>query len=110
MRTELILAGLMIGAVTSTAAAQGSRYSSDWRTPTEAAASAQVPADATTQQLIDELQALIDAAADGNAADPRFLQDLRELALRYTWPWRTLITSDDFGDGNHTENPAWRVI
>ena len=118
MRTELFLAGLiglpmiglpMIGGATGMAVAQESRYSSEWRAPTSAAASAQAPVDATTQQFVDELQALVDSAADANAADPRFLQDLRELALRYTWPWRTLIASDDFGDGNHSENPAWRV-
>ena len=120
MRTVLFLTGLMIGlpmiggaivgGTTGMAVAQESRYSSDWRVPTETAASAQVPGDPTTQQLVDELQALIDTAAAANAADPRLLQDLRRLALRYTWPWRTLIAADDFGDGNYNENPVWRVI
>lgn len=99
---------LMLGS--PLAVAQDSRYSSDFRAPAAPAATAvQSPVDADTAALLDELDALIDDAAAANAADPVFLQDLRDLSLRYAWPWRTQVVSDDFSDGDYTVNPAWVV-
>lgn len=69
-----------------------------------------------TQELVKELRALIDEAERSRAANPVFLQDLRDLAARYataagtapaTAPVRLL--TDTFADGNYTANPAWKV-
>ena len=62
-----------------------------------------------TQELVDELRALVDSADRARAADPRFLADLREALRRYDYPWRRLLLSDDFRDGNFTADPAWSV-
>ena len=59
------------------------------------------------QKLVDELRALTDEADRNRAADPRFLSDLRGLARRYDYPWRVRLISDDFGDGDYTNDPAW---
>ncbi len=56
------------------------------------------------------MRALINEADRGRAADPLFLRDLRDLADRFDVPWRTRIIFDDFGDGDYTRNPAWRVV
>jgi hypothetical protein len=61
------------------------------------------------QKLIDELGALIDEAEKARAADPRFLQDIRNLTQRYERPWRKLLLSDDFHDGDFAADPAWAV-
>ncbi len=103
----LALAGFATGI--GTVSAQESRYSSDWRAPSPTA-SASVLSDDTTQRLVDELNVLVESGSAANAADPRFLQDLRDLAQRYGWPWRTQLISENFSDGDITQNPEWTVV
>ncbi len=62
-----------------------------------------------TQELIDELRGLIDAAERSRAADRRFLRDLRAALSRFDYPWRVRLITEDFRDGDYTDNPAWIV-
>ncbi len=61
-------------------------------------------------RMFDELRDLIREAEQARAADPRFLNDLRDLIRRYETPWRKRLLSDDFRDGNYTQNPTWKVV
>lgn len=71
-----------------------------------------------TQTLVKELRALIDEAERSRAANPVFLQDLRDLAARYAAaagpapaPAAVVVRllTDTFADGNYTANPVWKV-
>jgi hypothetical protein len=71
--------------------------------------------------MVDELNKLIDEATRAKAANPVFLQDLRDLATRYgataaaTPPATaapvtlTRVFTDTFGDGDYLAKPAWKV-
>lgn len=61
------------------------------------------------QEMVDELRGLIDRAQRQRAARPSFLRDLGALADRHDYPWRRAIVREDFGDGDFTHNPQWRV-
>jgi hypothetical protein len=67
------------------------------------------PEDSSVQKLIDELTPLIDQAERRRAADPGFLQDLRQVLAGYSWPWTVELLHDDFRDGDYTRNPSWKV-
>lgn len=71
------------------------------------------------QKMVDELDALVDEATKAKAANPVFLQDLRDLAARYKAAAApaaapapvtlSRLLTDTFADGNYTANPAWKV-
>lgn len=84
--------------------AQSSRYSS-WSDPSNPGTD-----NATLQTFIEKLNKLIDDAEKAKAADPVFLQDLRNLANGANTPWKSVVLDDSFADGNFTANPVWEVL
>jgi hypothetical protein len=73
---------------------------------------------ASNQQLqafVAKLKALVDEADKAKAADPVFIQDLRDLIASTSAPAAapaqptTRLFYDNFGDGNFTTNPTWKV-
>jgi len=84
-------------------AAAGQQYQ-EWRNP-----DAPQAADTRLQEFVDRLGRLVDEAEKARAADPRLLRDLRDLARGFERPWRTVLLSDDFRDGDFTTDPVWTV-
>ncbi len=107
MLRRLLVPALLASAMAVPAAADdGSRYS-EWQPEgTEAADPAAL------EVLARELEALIDQAEDARAADPRFLQDLRDLIATHVADAqpRTALIRDDFSDGDYTDDPRWEVV
>ena len=58
--------------------------------------------------LVEEVNDLIDAAERARAADPKFLEDLRQALEDYQGPKLVQLLHDDFRDGNFTRNPRWQ--
>lgn len=67
------------------------------------------PATGDIQGFLQQLNAMIDEAAAAKAADPLFIQDLRALVASYQNPINAVLFSDNFADGNYTQNPVWTV-
>ena len=99
-----LLIGLFVFALVAAPASAGEHYS-----PWPGAETAVSADRGRVQGFVDRLNTLIDEGETARAADPRFLRDLRDLARGYDRPWRKLVLSDDFGDGNFTADPAWTV-
>ena len=51
--------------------------------------------------LVEEVTELIDAAERARAADPKFLEDLRQALEDYQGPKLVRLLHDDFRAGNH---------
>ena len=107
MLRRLFVPVLLASALAMPAAAdEDSRYS-EWRPE-----GAEAEGDAALEALARELEALIDEAESARAADPRFLQDLRDKIAAHladAAPREALIR-DDFSDGDYTDDPPWDVV
>jgi len=58
--------------------------------------------------LVKEITGLIDEADSAHAADPKFLNDLRQALEDYQGPKLVPLMHDDFGDGNFSRDPRWQ--
>ncbi|MEE8171952.1 MAG: hypothetical protein V3T62_03390 [Alphaproteobacteria bacterium] len=57
--------------------------------------------------LVEEITELIEAAERARAADPKFLEELRQALEEYQGPKLVQLLHDDFRDGNFSRNPRW---
>lgn len=62
------------------------------------------------QSLVDQLQEISTKARKERAADRWLLNALEDLVDRYNWPWRNELLTEDFSDGDYTQDPAWKVL
>lgn len=90
--------GLVLLAIAGGRAVAETRYT-EWQ--------GQQPASGDIQAFLKQLNTLIDEADKAKAADPLFIQDLRDLVASYQNPINAILFSDDFSDGNYTQNPIW---
>jgi hypothetical protein len=61
------------------------------------------------QGLVEELRTLADQARRQRAADRWLLESLDDLVTRYDRPRRNLLVTEDFSDGDFSQNPAWQT-
>lgn len=59
--------------------------------------------------LVRDLRALEKVGRKKRIADPKYLDEMRILADRYTWPWSKRLLRDRFADGDYKRNPKWTV-
>ena len=99
---------VFLSLLVATPAMAETRYKS-WSDPDKPTA----PSDTRMQLFIGELNKLLDEATKARAADPLFLQDLRDLVQKYdatpAKPVLRRIISETFEDGNFSRNPVWTV-
>lgn len=65
------------------------------------------PAGGDIAAFLQQLKGMIDEADKAKAADPLFIQDMRDLIAAYENPFSTVLFADEFKDGNFTANPTW---
>ena len=99
-RLRLVLVGLLGVLLLAGPPARAAERYSPWQPPAQAGG---------MPDLIRSLRSLIDEAERSKAADPTFLDDLRELADTYDNAWPVRVVYDDFRDGDFTSNPPWTV-
>ena len=105
-RLLALLLSIALALPAATAGAGEKERYSEWRGD----AAEDDAADDAAQALARELEALIDEAERARAADPRFLQDLRDaIAAHAAFTPRAALIRDDFSDGDFTRDPRWTV-
>ena len=107
MLQRLLVPVLLAGALAAPAAAEEESRYSEWR-----ADGAEAEGGQALDALARELEALIDDAEKARAADPRFLQDLRDMIAAHVAEAapREALIRDDFSDGDYTDDPSWEVV
>ncbi len=107
MLQRLLVPVLLAGALAAPAAAEEDSRYSEWR-----ADGAEAEGTDALDALARELEALIDDAEKARAADPRFLQDLRDMIAAHVAEAapREALIRDDFSDGDYTDDPSWEVV
>ena len=107
MLRRLFVPVLLAGALAVPAAAEEDSRYSEWRPE-----GAEAEGGAALDALARELEALIDEAETARAADPRFLQDLRDKIAAHVAEAapREALIRDDFSDGDYTDDPRWEVV
>lgn len=105
-RLLALLLSIALALPAATAGAGEKERYSEWRGD----AAEDDAADDAARALARELEALIDEAERARAADPRFLQDLRDaIAAHASFTPRAALIRDDFSDGDFTHDPRWTV-
>ena len=107
MLRRLLVPVLLAGALAAPAAAEEDSRYSEWRPD-----GAEAEGTDALEALARELEALIDQAESARAADPRFLQDLRDMIAAHVAEAepREALVRDDFSDGDYTDDPRWEVV
>ncbi|MDE0050540.1 MAG: hypothetical protein OXO52_12185 [Rhodospirillales bacterium] len=107
MLQRLLVPALLASALAVPAAAEEESRYSEWRQD-----GAEAEGGEALDALARELEALIDDAEKARAADPRFLQDLRDMIAAHVAEAepREALIRDDFSDGDYTDDPGWEVV